>query len=234
MPSYDLIRSRDPARPTPRAGVPAAMLADFREQIVQELGVHFATGDLSRRELVRRLELAFAATSPVTLEELIGDLPPLDANLRPAPARVAPATEGNAPRTVLAAFMGGIERKGGWTVPRYLKVMAIWGGAEIDLRQAHFAPGVTEIEVFALMGGVDIYLPHGVRVETVGVAVMGGFGADVSDPGDYDPRQPVVRLSGLAIMGGAEATTKHPSTSKLRKFAALVDKVRKRSGRSNG
>ena len=50
-------------------------------------------------------------------------------------------------RGVVIAFLGGAERKAvGWFL-RELKVWAILGGVTIDLRNAKFAPGVTEIDV---------------------------------------------------------------------------------------
>ncbi len=110
-------------------------------------------------------------------------------------------------RSAVLAVMGAAERKGAWVVPRSVKVFAVMGGVELDLREAHFAEGVTEIEVFALMGGVDIAVPTGVRVESTGMGIMGGFsvsGAD-ADPG---PNAPVLRINGVAIMGGVDAKLK--------------------------
>ena len=52
------------------------------------------------------------------------------------------------------------------------------------------------------MGGVEVIIPPGVRVESEGFAFMGGFGNDVGDPGN--PNAPVVRLTGFAMMGGVE------------------------------
>ena len=59
-------------------------------------------------------------------------------------------------RGVGAAIMGGFQRGTGWVLPRHFKVVAVMGGIELDLRNARIAPGVSEIEVFALMGGVEV------------------------------------------------------------------------------
>jgi hypothetical protein len=130
-------------------------------------------------------------------------------------------------RGVVIALMGGAERTGSWLVPRELKVWAILGGAKIDLRDAKFGPGVTEIDVTALMGGVEIIVPRGVRVETIGAGVMGGFGSSAGDATALDPSQPVLRVTGLAIMGGVDVKVLKPSKRTLKKFEAAMDAVRR-------
>jgi hypothetical protein len=82
-------------------------------------------------------------------------------------------------------------------------------GPIVELRNVvkTFGAGVTEIEIFALMGGVDIKVPTGLRVETTGLGIMGGFsvsGAD-ADPG---PDAPVLRITGVATMAGVDAKLK--------------------------
>lgn len=67
------------------------------------------------------------------------------------------------------------------------------------------------------MGGVEVIVPHGVRVEALGFAFMGGFEATAGDV-HPDPFQPVIRLTGLVGMGGVEARHKKPSMRKLKKF----------------
>jgi len=80
------------------------------------------------------------------------------------------------------------------------------------------------------MGGVEVVVPHGVRVEAMGVAIMGGFETSAGDVTVTDPAAPVIRLSGLAVMGGVEARHKKPSTRKLRKFEKRL--LEMREGRS--
>ena len=203
---------------------------ELRDRVVHDLGVHFANEDLTMDELERRLELACRATTPAALAELTADLPPLAPELGNSWALPARVASGSVPeRGFLAAFMGGTGRAGGWLVPRYLKVVAIMGGAELDLRQARFAPGVTEIEVLAVMGYVGVIVPPGVRVETTGMAVMGGFGAETADEDVLDPGQPVIRLSGLAFMAGVGAEVKRPSAKALKKFSRALRAAQKRA-----
>ena len=122
---------------------------------------------------------------------------------------------------MVVAIMGGADRKGAWTPGANLYVTAVMGGAvldfrqaqvgalalmggvELDLREAVLAPGVTELNVIAIMGGVEIIVPPGLRVESNGIGIMGGFehaGQLLPDT----PSGPVLRISGVAIMGGVE------------------------------
>jgi hypothetical protein len=211
----------------------ARELERAREDAIQALGVHFASDDISVDELDRRLTLAIRARSRAELSELLADLPVLPDYARgPEPVgRTEVVTSREVPgRGFIGAFMGGTARKGAWLVPQHIKVFAIMGGVELDFSAARFGPGVTEIEVFTLMGGVDVVVPHGVRVEAMGVAIMGGFEASAGDVTATDPTAPVIRLSGLALMGGVEARHKKPSTRKLRKFEKRLLEMKSRLG----
>ena len=212
------------------ARVPSRGASDpavLREQVIEALGVHFAQGDLEMDELENRLALAFRANDAIALRELVRDLPAAlpdddpgyDLHASRSPRQAVPE------RGVQAAILGGSERKGSWAVPRYLKVVAIMGGVELDLRQAIIAPGTTEIEVFAIMGGVEIIVPAGVRVESMGMAVMGGFEVSAGDATATD--QPLIRLSGLAIMAGVDAKHRRPSAKAIRRFERAVAKARR-------
>src|SRR5882672_2986036 len=75
----------------------------------------------------------------------------------------------------ITAVLGGVERGGCWTVPRRLRARAILGGIVIDLRKATFLPGLTELEVFAVLGDVTVIVPAHVSVESEGTAILGCF-----------------------------------------------------------
>jgi hypothetical protein len=87
------------------------------------------------------------------------------------------------------------------------------GGCEMDLREAQLAPGVTEIMVVAFMGGVEIVVPPWLQVEVSGIGIMGGFDHKQSAPPAHGPGAPVVRISGLAMMGGASVSVRYPGES---------------------
>jgi hypothetical protein len=206
-------------------------LEQARDEVLERLGVHFAHDDIKMDELERRLSLAFRARDAAALEAVVADLPaPLYEKETGRPRYVTHDESVVPPRSVLGAFMGGTVRKGSWVVPRKLKVVAVMGGVELDFRQAVLGPGVTDIEVMAVMGGVDITVPSGVRVECMGMAVMGGFEASAGDASATDPSQPVIRLSGFALMGGVEARSKVPSAKSIKKFNKALLKARKETG----
>jgi len=207
----------------------ALELAD-RERVVQALCVHFAVDHIGMDELDARLSHAYGARDQEELRSLLSDLPALDDNKLDAGAAPLLAPSAVVPRRgVIMAFMGGATRKGSWLIPRELKVLAFMGGAEIDLREAKFAPGVTEVDVTAVMGGVEIIVPYGVRVEVIGAAFMGGFETDAGDADALDPWQPVLRVTGLAVMAGVEVKVRRPGKKMLKRFEAAVDAARNRA-----
>lgn len=207
----------DPQMPT------RPIAKEARERAVDRLCDHFARDHLDDAELERRLDLAYAARSMDELEALEQDLPALvqetavtgaaDAVPAPGPAPLAiDPTKQVADREFMIAVMGGSERKGRWTPPRYMKLFTMMGGASLDFREAVFGAPEIHISMITLMGGVEIIVPPGYRVEWNGMAIMGGF--DGGDPGrPPDPGAPVIRISGLAMMGGAEISWRRPGES---------------------
>lgn len=222
-----------------------AISPEERERAVQRLGAHFAEDHIDMGELERRLDLVFAAASRDELAALEQDLPALrtaaEAGTTDSGQPVAGAVPGAKvdparrarDREFLLAVMGGTERKGTWTPARRVTVLALMGGARLDFREAVFAEAVTRITIFAVMGGVQILVPPGVRVEWHGIAIMGGFGgAEPSAP--PSPDSPVIRLHGLALMGGVDVQERLPGESerdaKRRIRAERKAKARLRGG----
>jgi hypothetical protein len=195
---------------------------DERERVVEALCLHFAADHLGMESLEQRLKLVYDAHTLEQLQQTLVDLPQLkrdkvDSGMASVvPSNMVPE------RSVVLAVMGGVVRKGSWIVPRNLKIFAMMGGAEIDLRDAKFSPGVTEIEANTIMGGIEITVPPGVRVESLGAAFMGGFEASAGDATALDPNAPVLRVSGLAIMGGVEVKVRKPGRKMLARFQAAL------------
>lgn len=208
--------------------LPTTSAMSERERASTRLSLHYAAGHINMAELESRLTRVYQSQSSEDLDDLLADLPMLSTDKLDAgvvaglvPASAVPA------RGVLMAFMSGVSRTGSWVVPRELKVFAFMGGAELDLREAKFAPGVTEIDVACVMGGIEILVPRGVRVEVLGGAFMGGFVADAGDTGALDPAQPVLRVSGFVVMGGVDVNVKKPGKRVLARFEAAVNATRR-------
>jgi Domain of unknown function (DUF1707)/Cell wall-active antibiotics response 4TMS YvqF len=150
-------------------------------------------GRLTFEELAERVERADGARTAGELEALTADLPP---------ARRSPGKQ----RRWIVAVLGGTERKGRWRPAAGMNVLALMGGAVIDLRGAELDGPELSITAVAVMGGVDVIVPEGVEVDLSDVALMGGNSgpAHVRLP----PGAPVVRVRAYSLMGGVAVSRK--------------------------
>ena len=190
-----------------------------REGAVDRLCAHFARDHLTVDQFEHRLDIAYAAREHAELVALESDLPTLAdpttaaTGLEPyAPVHAGPVVDPSravSDRDFLVAVMGGGERKGMWTPPKQLTTLSIMGGVELDFREASFGEQVTRVTVISLMGGTEIIVPPGVRVEASGVAIMGGFGSGES-ASPVDPGAPVIKVNGFVMMGGVEIKQRLP------------------------
>lgn len=213
---------------------PAALTDVQRDYVVQVVSAAFATDRLTMEQLDERLAAVYRARSLGELEVLLAD---------PAEPTRSLADQASISRVVAdpvipargaaLAIMGGFDRSGSWIVPRHLRVVAVMGGGQLDLREAKLGVGATEIEIFTFWGGVDILVPTGVRVEVTGMAVMGGFsvrGAEATE----DPNAPVLRISGLAIMAGVDVKHKGRDKHAEKRYLQALERAQKLRLRSGG
>jgi hypothetical protein len=212
-----------------------APLRSRRDATVQVLCDEFAKDNLSLEEFERRLDRAHRATALAELDALTADLqapapataaPTAVAQPRPAPPREI--AEGQ----ILVAIMGGVERRGQWVPARHTNLFALMGGAGLDFREARLGPGVTEVSIFCLMGGVEIIVPPGLIVDAGGLAIMGGFEHVAAEPVPANPNAPVLKVNGFVMMGGVEVTEREPgeTASEARKRHRSERKQRRRGG----
>lgn len=196
-------------------------LGQSRQLTIDALCEHFANDALPVEEFERRVEVAHKAGSLEELKELLRDLP--GGNNLPAPADSQPTPVARPRGKVTAAahtreqgfvvaVMGGATRKGRWSPARRNFAFTLMGGAELDFREALLPPGITDVQIVTIMGGVEIIVPPSVNVESHGIGIMGGF-EDVSGAAPYDPDAPTVRIAGLALMGGVDIQVRHPGES---------------------
>lgn len=186
-----------------------------REQIVQRLCSHFASNHLTMDELEQRIDRAYKAPSVAELDALVAGLPVLaDEPVSTPSATVVPSSTPAFPavpeRDTLIGIMSGHTRRGPWALPRHLKVLTVMGGIVLDLREAFIAPGVSEIEITAVMAGVEVFVPPGVRVECTGSAFMGAFEVDQRSQWLASGDERVVRVTGFALMAGVDVKMRPP------------------------
>jgi len=196
---------------------------DDRERIARVLHDSMAEGRLTVNELEERLDKVYAAKTFADLEPLTRDLP-TNAQAR-AVALPLPSTPvssdrigGRGTSSNAIAVMSGTTRVGVWTVPPTFTSVAVMGGVEIDLTEARFEDAETTIQAFALMGGIDIYVPEDIAVQVNGTGFMGAFENRAADQAQPRPGVPLVKITGLAVMGGVEVKRRKPKRQRHREI----------------
>jgi hypothetical protein len=206
-----------PDRPTPPDRALVRRAQETRERVIARLSEHFAHDALDVDEFERRVTVAQTADNPDDIQALLADLPETAGAVVPAPAVVPTVVPAAVPadrdRDKLYAIFGGIDRRGTWTLPRQMKIVAVFGGAHLDLREARFPPGVIDLEVTAVMGGIEIVVPPGLAVQMHGSAILGGFQDVNRAPANPDPDAPLLRVRGLTMMGGVHVSMRLPGES---------------------
>lgn len=179
-----------------------------RHQVAEVLRHAAGEGRLDLTELDERLEATYQARTYGDLVPITADLPggtPERGPAAPAPAPVpfvgspVPATE----YTSSVAVMGDCKRRGVWRVPPEHTAFSLMGSVTLDLREAVFEAREVTITAVAIMGSVDVAVAPGTHVVVDGVGILGDFdhARDKAAP-ELTGDSPVVRVRGLALMGG--------------------------------
>ena len=187
-----------------------------RHQVAELLREAAGEGRLDLDELDQRLEATYAARTYADLVPITLDLPG-HPHQPPVPARSPSRPPGGPPVVVPGpekeshfAVLSGLSRKGVWVVPRQMTILALMGGAELDLRQARFAAPEVVITINAFMGGAQVIVWTNVRVQMEGTGIMGGYsGPSGLVEAELDESSPLVRIRGFAIWGGVSVERKH-------------------------
>jgi hypothetical protein len=194
-----------------------------RQRTIDSLCEAFANDELEVEEFERRVAAAHRAATAQELRRLLDDLPsgrlPAKPGDPPAPASAAEyvGVRRHAGDVREWAFtvgiMGGMSRQGYWVPAAHNVAIGVMGGCSLDFREAAFPPGETELHVLAFWGGIEIIVPPWLRVEVSGIGLMGGFDHTQNAAPPADPNAPVLRISGVAIMGGVGIETRLPGES---------------------
>jgi hypothetical protein len=195
-----------------------------RDATVRTLGEQAAVGRLTLAELEDRAGQALTAKTRGELAVLTSDLPQ-EAGQGSQPA---PAAQARKPVRWLIAIMGGSHRRGRFRAVGSINAIAIMGGDEIDLREAEIEGGELTLNLFALMGGANIYVPDSIDLDVGGLSLMGGH-EEVGSQRSPRPGAPLVRIRLYNLMSGATIYRLPPQASGLslkeaRRLAKLAER----------
>jgi hypothetical protein len=185
-----------------------------RETAVRGLAQQASGGSLTLDEYAERIRAVEQATGA---EELA-------AVMRTVPEATAAGAGARGGRWLVAAF-GGTELRGRWRLGRHLRVVAVLGGATLDLGAAQ--PEATEsvITVVAVLGGAEIIVPQGVSIQLSGLSLFGGK-SDKRGGGAPLPGSPLIRIRAFALLGGVAVKDRTPGK--------LIDLIRARRDTPTG
>lgn len=184
-----------------------------RHDVAEILRRAAGEGRITLDELDERLEAAYGARTYADLVPLTADLPLAQRPAAPpatAPGNRVEARPGSSERHL--CILSGLERKGVWTMPEQMTVVAFMGGADLDLRQATFAARECTLVINAVMGGASVRVGPGINVVMEGTAIMGGYSGPGHDA-SLGPDAPTLRIKGFAFMGGVDVS-RRPGTGR--------------------
>lgn len=177
----------------------------MREEVIDQLKLNFAHGNIEVEEFESRLEKANSVQTKYALVALVSDLPVIrdESSGSQVSQSSIHMNLGNVQESAnLAGILSGVTRKGVWRPARRTNILTFMGGVDLDYTDAEIPPGVTEINAFCALGGVDIKVPDGINVEVDGIPILGGI--DNRTSGVTDPSLPTLRIKAFIIMGGLE------------------------------
>jgi hypothetical protein len=186
-----------------------------REQAATLLSTAYAEGRLTREEHDERIDELMAAKTfddliPITRDLVVMGTP--SAVATPQPRFTIDTTGQNPDSDKMIAIFGGVTRNGRWRVRKNIQALALFGGMDLDLRNAIFEAPVVEISGFWCFGGLDIKVPEGIEVRDQTAGVFGG--TDIRDIGDPAPGAPTLVIKGMTLFGGV--TVRGPKANKPR------------------
>ena len=202
-----------------------------RERVVEVLRRAVSDGQLTVEELEERVPLAYAARTRRELDRLSADLSvePLD-DAAPAPTEVAGGgvrvREGEGGTRWVVSIMGGHEKLGRWRLAARCTVLNILGGSDIDLNDAELSGPLTELNMYSILGGGGIRVPHGVDVQVSNFALMGGNGVKLGDE-VAPPGAPTIHIRLVSIMGGSEVARGRKPTKEEQRRERQLRKARR-------
>ena len=179
-----------------------------------------AEGRLTAEEHSDRLDTIYAAKTHADLVPVLEDLPQSHGAMQIGRAGSA-GTDVDLPSSTkrggrIIAIFAGVSRKGVWHAEPVINVLTVFGGAEIDFRDAILPGKEVVLRAITVLGGVEITVPPEMRVVDNGIAVLGGREIAGNVDESASPDAPVLRIEGACVLGGLEVKRKSRKSLKAR------------------
>jgi Domain of unknown function (DUF1707)/Cell wall-active antibiotics response 4TMS YvqF len=177
-----------------------------REEAAAVLNSALAEGRLTVAEHSERLDAIYEAKTHAEIAPLVDDLPAKGSAVARAPRTDVEPASGRSQKII--AIFGGASRKGKWHASPKINTVTIFGGAELDFRDAQLPAQEITVNCTCIFGGVDITVPPEMKIVESGIAIFGGRDISSNEAEAASPDAPVLRLTGLTLFGGVSAKHK--------------------------
>lgn len=205
-----------------------------RERAIEVLMEHFSRDMMDLDEFEERLDSVDRCSTAGELRALLRKLPPLEStelatDMIPAGGGETIVVDADRVRDhgFFVSVLGGTNRTGRWIPARKNFALGVLGGLSLDFRECLFGPGVTDLNVLTILGRVEIIVPPEMAVEVDGMAILGGFDHQTDVPLRTNPNLPILRIRGLAVLGGVGVEVRLPGeTSRQAKKRRRLERKR--------
>jgi hypothetical protein len=175
-----------------------------REEALRALRQALVDGRITAEQHSERVSKVLAAQYVAELENLTADIP----HGERLPVRADNAALVKAGTQHARAILRSASLRPRGEVAQRLRSWAVWGNAEIDLRDAVIPVDGLDVRVWAYLGDVTIVVPPNVGVSLVATPLPGRV---VDDTGSAPAAAPTVRIRALALFGDINVRTAYPS-----------------------
>ncbi len=186
------------------------MLDQRRERLVEILTRRFTDDELSMEEyegLMGRIAEAKTLESLETLEFELYEGQRGAASERSEPGRGATFMEESQVQSCVAV-LSERQHRGAWLAKQNVASFTLLATQIFDLRDQDLPPGPTVLEVFALLGSVEVIVPPSLSVRMEVTPVLGDATLKRGVNARERSGEPVLVITGAAILGSVTVRTK--------------------------
>jgi DUF1707 SHOCT-like domain/Cell wall-active antibiotics response LiaF, C-terminal len=175
-----------------------------REEALRALRQALVDGRITAEQHSERVSKVLTAQYVAELENLTADIPQGER----LPVRADNTALVRAGTQQARAILRSASLRPRGEVAQRLRSWAVWGNAEIDLRDAVIPVDGLDVKVWAYLGDVTVVIPPNVQVSLVATPLLGRV---VDDTGSAPVAAPTVRIRALALFGDIHVRTEYPS-----------------------